>query len=46
MSGCSKDAFQETLKELNSGKQLWPWFIWLTILFVLCEFAIILFWKS
>jgi hypothetical protein len=41
-----KDAFQETLKELNSGKQLWPWFIWLTILFVLCEFAIILFWKS
>jgi hypothetical protein len=37
--------FTETLQDLNNGKQLWKYFIVLTIFFMLCEMAIIRFWK-
>jgi hypothetical protein len=38
-------SFNETLKDLNNGKQLWKYFIILAILFLFCEMAIIQFWK-
>lgn len=41
----SEAAFSETLQDLNSGKQLWKYFIALSILFLICEMAIIRFWK-
>jgi hypothetical protein len=37
--------FSETLEELNTGKQLWKYFILLAIFFLFCEMAIIRFWK-
>lgn len=37
--------FSETLQDLNNGKQLWKHFILLAILFLMCEMAIIRFWK-
>ena len=37
--------FTETLQDLNNGKQLWKYFVVLTIFFLLCEMAIIRFWK-
>lgn len=37
--------FSETLQDLNNGKQLWKYFIALSLLFLLCEMAIIRFWK-
>jgi hypothetical protein len=41
----SKADFSETLQELNNGKQLWKFFIILAIVFILCELAVIRFWK-
>lgn len=41
----SEITFSETIKELNNGRQLWKYFIILTILFLFCEIAIIRFWK-
>jgi len=38
--------FSETVQNLNNGKQLWKFFIILAIFFLLCEIAIIRFWKS
>lgn len=37
--------FSETLQDLNNGKQLWKYFIAFSILFLLCEIAIVRFWK-
>ena len=37
--------FNETLKDLSDGKQLWKYFIVLAIIFLFCEMAIIRFWK-
>lgn len=37
--------FAETLQDLNNGKQLWKYFIGLSIFFLLCEIAIVRFWK-
>lgn len=37
--------FSETLEDLNKGKQLWKFFIMLAIIFMLCELAVIRFWK-
>jgi hypothetical protein len=37
--------FTETLQNLNNGKQLWKHFVMLAIFFLLCEMAIIRFWK-
>jgi len=37
--------FEEALKDLNNGKQLWKFFIFLAIIFLFCEMAIIRFWK-
>lgn len=37
--------FTETLQDLNNGKQLWKYFIILAFIFLLCEIAIIRFWK-
>lgn len=36
----------EAVKDLNSGKQLWKYFIALALAFLLCEVAIIRFWKN
>ncbi|MFY9151412.1 MAG: BatA domain-containing protein [Prolixibacteraceae bacterium] len=38
-------SFSETLQDLNNGKQLWKHFIILAFIFLLCEIAIIRFWK-
>lgn len=38
--------FSETVQNLNSGKQLWKYFILLAIFFLLCEIGIIRFWKN
>lgn len=43
--GSTAMSFSETLQELNNGKQLWKYFIVLAFLFLLCEIAIIRFWK-
>jgi hypothetical protein len=37
--------FADTVRDLNDGKQLWMYFISLSILFLLCEIAIVRFWK-
>lgn len=37
--------FSKTLQDLNNGKQLWKIFIMLAIFFLICEMAIIRFWK-
>ena len=37
--------FSKTLHDLNNGKQLWKYFILLSIFFLFCEIAIIRFWK-
>lgn len=37
--------FSEIFDEIQNGKQLWLWFILLTLLFILTEAAIIRFWK-
>lgn len=37
--------FSETLQNLNTGKQLWKYFIALSIFFLFFEMAIIRFWK-
>ncbi len=37
--------FSETLNDLNNGKQLWKYFIALAFFFLLCEMAIIRFWR-
>ncbi len=42
----SNNNFNETVQDLNNGKQLWKYFILLTIVFLLCEVAIIQFWKN
>lgn len=39
------DNFQETLQELNSGKQLWQYFLIVALVFVFCEALIIRLWK-
>ena len=38
-------SFEKTLQDLNNGKQLWRYFIFMTIIFIFCEMAIIRFWK-
>jgi hypothetical protein len=43
----STDAnFSDTAQNLNNGKQLWKYFIFLAIFFLACEMAIIRFWKN
>jgi hypothetical protein len=37
--------FSEILQDLNNGKQLWKLFILLAVFFLLCEIAVIRFWK-
>lgn len=37
--------FSEILQDLNNGKQLWKVFIYLAIFFLMCEMAVIRFWK-
>jgi hypothetical protein len=37
--------FSEILQDLNNGKQLWKMFIMLSIFFLMCEMAVIRFWK-
>ena len=37
--------FSEIFDEIQNGKQLWKWFILLTLLFILTEAAVIRFWK-
>lgn len=37
--------FSQTLQDLNNGKQLWKLFISLAIFFLICEMAVIRFWK-
>jgi len=37
--------FSEILKDLNNGKQLWKLLIFLSLFFLLCEMAVIRFWK-
>lgn len=37
--------FSEILNDFNTGKQLWKLFIFLAILFLTCEMAVIRFWK-
>lgn len=37
--------FSEILQDLNNGKQLWKLFILLSIFFLMCEIAVIRFWK-
>lgn len=41
----SDSNFIETLQDINNGRQLWKHFILLAIFFMLCEAAIIRFWK-
>jgi N-terminal double-transmembrane domain len=36
----------EAVKDLSSGKQLWKYFIAMALAFLLCEVAIIRFWKN
>ena len=38
--------FTETAQNINNGKQLWKYFIFLAIFFLLCEMSIIRFWKN
>jgi len=42
----SNASFSETVQDLNNGKQLWKYFILLAIFFMVCEMAIIRFWKN
>jgi len=42
----SNASFSETIHDLNNGKQLWKYFIILAIFFMVCEMAVIRFWKS
>lgn len=37
--------FSEIFDEIQNGKQLWKWFIFMALLFILTEAAIIRFWK-
>jgi len=37
--------FNEILKDINNGKHLWKLFIMLAIFFLICEMAVIRFWK-
>jgi hypothetical protein len=46
MVDLSNSNFNETVQDLNNGKQLWKYFILLAIVFLLCEVAIIQFWKN
>ena len=41
----TKGNFSEILQDLNNGKQLWKLFILLAIFFLICEMAVIRFWK-
>ena len=41
----SEGNFSQILQDLNNGKQLWKLFISLAILFLICEMAVIRFWK-
>ena len=41
----SEGQFSEILKDLNNGKQLWKLFVMLAIFFLMCEMAVIRFWK-
>jgi hypothetical protein len=41
----TQEHFSETLKDLNNGKQLWKVFVALAIFFLMCEMAVIRFWK-
>jgi hypothetical protein len=41
----TQEHFSDTLKDLNNGKQLWKLFIALAIFFLMCEMAVIRFWK-
>jgi len=38
-------SFGETLQDLNNGRQLWRYFIIIAIFFIICEMAVIRFWK-
>jgi len=38
-------ALSESIQDYSNGKQLWKFFILMAILFILCEIAIIRFWK-
>lgn len=41
----TEEKFSETLQDLNNGKQLWKLFVVLAIFFMICEMAVIRFWK-
>ncbi len=41
----TEEQFSEILQDLNNGKQLWKLFIALAIFFLMCEIAVIRFWK-
>ena len=41
----TEEQFSEILQDLNNGKQLWKLFILLAIFFLMCEMAVIRFWK-
>jgi hypothetical protein len=41
----SEEHFSEILQDLNNGKQLWKLFVVLAIFFMICEMAVIRFWK-
>ena len=36
----------EAVQDLSNGKQLWKYFVVLALTFLLCEVAIIRFWKD
>lgn len=44
--GPTDQSFSETLQELNYGRQLWKYFIFLAVVFLFCEMAVIRFWKQ
>ena len=42
----SNSNFSETIQNINNGRQLWKYFIFLAIFFLFCEMAVIRFWKA
>ena len=41
----TEEQFSEILQDINNGKQLWKLFVVLAIFFLMCEMAVIRFWK-
>jgi hypothetical protein len=41
----ANENFSKTLQDLTNGKQLWKYFILMAVFFLICEMAIIRFWK-